>query len=115
MIGILNEHDYHFAKQERLLEMATSQSNLRVSARVTSRVYETLAQAAELSGATMNQFIVQSAYEKAQEVIEKERFIRMTTRSASVFFEALENPPEPTKKLKQAARAYQGSDNDSED
>jgi len=94
--------------------MTITKSNQRVSARVTLKVYETLAQAAESSGATLNQFIVQSAYEKAQEVIEKERFIRMTKRSASVFFEALENPPKPTKKLKQAVKLYQGSDNDFE-
>lgn len=94
--------------------MTITQSNQRVSARVTPKVYETLAQAAELSGATLNQFMVQSAYEKAQEVIEKERFIRMTTRSASVFFEALENPPKPTEKLKQALKLYQGSVDDFE-
>ena len=94
--------------------MPITQSNQRVSARVTPKVYETLAQAAELSGATLNQFIVQSAYEKAQEVIEKERFIKMTARSASAFFETLEHPPEPTKKLKKAVKLYRGSDNDSE-
>jgi len=90
--------------------MPITQSNQRVSARVSSKIYETLAQAAELSGATLNQFIVQSAYEKAQEVIEKERFIRMTAHSARVFFEALEHPPKPTEKLTQAVKRYRGSD-----
>lgn len=90
--------------------MALTQNNQRVSARVTPKVYETLAQAAELSGATLNQFIVQSAYEKAQEVIEKERFIRMTARSAEAFFEALERPPKPTEKLKKAVKKYRGSE-----
>ena len=94
--------------------MPITQSNQRVSARIPPKVYETLAQAAELSGATLNQFIVQSAYEKAREVIEKERFIRMTARSASAFFEALEHPPKPTKKLKKAVALYRGSDNDFE-
>jgi uncharacterized protein (DUF1778 family) len=88
--------------------MPATQNNQRVSARVPSNVYETLAQAAELTGATVNQFIVQSAYQKAREVIEKERFIRMTTRSASAFFEALDQPPEPTEKLKRAAKAFRG-------
>lgn len=88
--------------------MPATHNNQRVSARVPSNIYETLAQAAELTGATVNQFIVQSAYQKAQEVIEKERFIRMTTRSASAFFEALDQPPEPTEKLKKAAEAFRG-------
>jgi uncharacterized protein (DUF1778 family) len=91
--------------------MAAMQNNQRVSARVTAEVYETLSQAAELTGATLNQFIVQSAYEKAQEVIEKERFIRMTSRSASTFFEALDHPPTPTPKLRKAARLYRTADN----
>lgn len=86
--------------------MRTTQDNQRVSARVPAKVYDALAQAAELTGATLNQFLVQSAYEKAQEVIEKERFIKMTVRSASVFFDAIEQPPLPNKKLKAAAKLY---------
>lgn len=86
--------------------MPATRTNQRVSARMPSKIYETLAQAAELTGATVNQFIVQSAYQKAQEVIEKERFIRMTSRSASAFFDALDTPPEPTEKLKKAAKAF---------
>ncbi len=94
--------------------MPATQNNQRVSARVTQKVYETLSQAAELTGATLNQFIVQSAYEKAQEVIEKERFIRMTARSASAFFEALVRPPKPTVKLRKAAKLYRASDDATE-
>jgi uncharacterized protein (DUF1778 family) len=95
--------------------MTASKNNQRVSARVTPKVYEALSQAAELTGATLNQFIVQSVYEKAQEVIEKERFIRMTARSASAFFEALDHPPKPTSKLRKAAKQYRASDNVIED
>ncbi|MBW1737861.1 MAG: DUF1778 domain-containing protein [Deltaproteobacteria bacterium] len=68
-----------------------------------------MAQAADLVGATLNQFLVQSAIEKAQTVIENERLIKMTTRSANTFFDAVENPPAPSEKLKDAMRAYKGS------
>jgi len=91
--------------------MPTTQNNQRVSARVTPKIYETLSQAAKLTGATLNQFIVQSAYEKAQEVIEKEQFIRMTARSASAFFKALDHPPKPTAKFRKAAKLYRASGN----
>jgi len=91
--------------------MSATENSQRVSARVSPKVYETLIQAAELSGATMNQFIVQSAYEKAKEIIEKERFIRMTARSATAFFDAIEDPPKPTTKLKKAATMYKASEN----
>lgn len=89
--------------------MAISKQNQRVSARVSPHVYQMLAQAAELTGATLNQFLVQSAFEKAQKVIEHERFIKMTMRSAAAFFDALENPPEPNEKLSNAIRAYKRS------
>jgi len=95
--------------------MSVSKQNQRVSARVPLHVYDMLSQAAELSGATVNQFLVQSAIEKAQNVVERERFIRMTTRSASLFFDALENPPEPNEKLKYAIKAYKSSSDGAED
>jgi uncharacterized protein (DUF1778 family) len=86
--------------------MRATHDNQRVSARVSAKVYDALSQAADLTGATLNQFLVQSAYEKAQEVIEKERFIKLTVRSASVFFDALEQPPPPNKKLRSAVKSY---------
>ena len=42
----------------------------RIGARVPHEVYETLCRAAELTGATVNQFLVQSALKEAQAVIE---------------------------------------------
>ncbi len=95
--------------------MSVSKQNQRVSARVPQHVYDMLSQAVELSGATVNQFLVQSALEKAQKVMEREHFIRMTIRSASLFFDTLENPPEPNEKLKHAIKAYKGSSDDAED
>ncbi len=91
--------------------MSVKSNNQRVAARVSEKVYATLSQAAELTGATLNQFLVQSAYEKAQQIIEKERSVKMTERSATAFFEALEHPPEPTEKLKKAVRRYRKSNN----
>ena len=73
--------------------MSVVKKNERVTARVSDNVYDTLAQAAELVGATLNQFLVQSALEKAHEVIERERTMHMTIKSANVFFETVENPP----------------------
>jgi len=89
--------------------MSLSKENQRVSARVPAHVYDTLAEAAGLMGATLNQFLVQSALEKAQEVIEGERLIKMTTRSANTFFDAIENPPAPNKKLRNAIKKYNKS------
>ena len=86
--------------------MPISKQTERVSARVPAQVYQTLTQAAEIAGTTMNQFLVQSALEKARIIIEKDRVIDLTVRSANVFFEAIEKPPAPNKKLKEAMKAY---------
>ncbi|PLX86100.1 MAG: hypothetical protein C0617_02130 [Desulfuromonas sp.] len=78
----------------------------RISARVNENVYETLTRAAGIVGATVNQFLVQSALEKAQTVIEEENVIRLSGESAKRFFDAIENPPEPNQKLIAAMKAH---------
>jgi uncharacterized protein (DUF1778 family) len=54
----------------------------------------------------LNQFIIQSALEKAQSIIEQERVLNLTQKDADVFFKAIENPPQPNKELVKAAMAY---------
>ncbi len=78
----------------------------RLPARIPVQAYQTLIHAAEISGATLNQFLVQAAVEKAQMVIEKDQTINLSIKSANVFFNAIENPPKPSKKLKDAIKAY---------
>jgi uncharacterized protein (DUF1778 family) len=67
----------------------------RISSRVPKPVRKTLEEAAALSGATLNQFIVQAALKEAHAVLERERIIRLSRRDAQAFFRALENPPSP--------------------
>ena len=69
-------------------------------------VHEKLLHAANLSGATLNQFVVQSALEKASAVLEQERALNLTLRDAEILFEAIENPPSPNDQLIKAAQAY---------
>jgi len=79
----------------------------RISARVPHNVYETLCRAAELSGATVNQFLVQSALKEAHAVIEREQIIRMSSRDWDWMLNLLDNPPEPNAKLQAAMSRYQ--------
>ncbi|SBT04552.1 conserved hypothetical protein [Candidatus Accumulibacter aalborgensis] len=67
----------------------------RIGARVPQEVYETLCRAAELTGATVNQFLVQSALKEAQAVIEREERIRLSPRDWKWLLELMENPPKP--------------------
>jgi uncharacterized protein (DUF1778 family) len=71
----------------------------RVVARIPPMVKETLQKAADLSGATLNQFLVQSALTAANQILETERTIVLSERDAQTVFDLLENPPTPTQQL----------------
>lgn len=79
----------------------------RIGARVPHEVYETLCRAAELTGATVNQFLVQAALKEAQEVIEREEVIRLSPRDWNWLLDLMENPPKPNPALKAALKRYQ--------
>src|SRR5947199_187469 len=53
------------------MEHVTEEPRKRITARVSDKVRATLEQAAELLGATVNQFVVQTAYQEAQRGIER--------------------------------------------
>lgn len=64
----------------------------RITARVSDSVRNTLEQAAELLGANVNQFIVQTAYLEAQRVIERESVIRLSQKDAQKVLALLDIP-----------------------
>jgi len=79
----------------------------RIGARVPHEVYQTLCRAAELTGATVNQFLVQAALKEAQQVIERDEIIRLSPRDWNWLLDLMENPPKPTPRLKAAMKRYQ--------
>jgi uncharacterized protein (DUF1778 family) len=81
----------------------------RITARVSGRVRVTLEQAAELLGSTVNQFVVQTAYQEAQRVVERESVIRLSQEGARRVLSLLDNPPKPNKRLQDAVRAYRAT------
>jgi len=89
--------------------MATT-TNVHPTARLTARVPEgvhaLIEEAASLCGATVNQFLVQAAKERAQKVLEEERVVRLSRHDTKVFFQALENPPPVNEAMKRAARRH---------
>lgn len=76
----------------------------RVPARMPTAVYERLVEAAQAVGATLNQFLVQSALEKANAILDQERTIKLSASSADTVFTLMENPPEPNECLKNAMK-----------
>jgi uncharacterized protein (DUF1778 family) len=79
----------------------------RIGARVPPEVFATLHRAAELSGATLNQFLVQAALKEAQAVIEREQTLRLSRRDAERLLDLLEHPPPPNAALATAQARYQ--------
>ena len=97
--------------QEKMMGTAVAKQD-RIGARVPHEVYETLCRAAELTGATVNQFLVQAALKEAQSVIEREDVIRLSPRDWNWLLDLMENPPKPNAKLKAAMKRYQKAKRD---
>ena len=81
----------------------------RITARVSDTVRDTLEQAAELMGATVNQFVVQAAYVEAQRVIERESILRLSQEDARKVLSLIDQPPKPNKRLKDAVMSFKGT------
>lgn len=86
----------------------------RLTTRITDHVQEKLQTAADLVGATLNQFVVQAALEKAEKVIESEATVVLTRRELLRLLEMLENPPPRNEKFLQAQARYQRLKNDAD-
>ncbi len=83
--------------------------NERITARVSEQVKETLMIASDLMGATLNQFLIQAALEKAEDIIDKDKRIHLSYKDAEVFFNTLDYPPETNLKLKKAIERYKAT------
>jgi uncharacterized protein (DUF1778 family) len=81
-------------------------SGARLNTRLPVRAHLRIEEAAELSGATINQFVVQAALEKAERVIERERLTVLSARDARRLLELLDAPPALNAKLKRGLEQY---------
>ena len=86
---------------------SSTKNDARVTARIPQQIKETLEQAATLSGATLNQFIIGAALKEAQQVLEAERIIELSERDAEKIFSLVEKPPIANEKLKAAVAKHQ--------
>lgn len=80
---------------------------VRLTARVTVSVKETLQKAADLTGATLNQFLVDAAMKEAQKVIDPQQVIHLSSLDAEKIFSLIENPPQFNDHLKAAIARHQ--------
>ena len=93
-------------KLKMIKPAATPEKAERVHCRVTPQNKAILKKAAALSGQDLTSFITAATVERAIEVIEKHERIVLSQKDAEFFLATLENPPEPSDKLKAAAAEY---------
>lgn len=94
--------------------MTATENRDRITARVSQSIATKLQVAADLTGATLNQFLVQAAIEKADRIIENERTILFAREDAALFIKMLDEPGRPNEALTKAfARRKNKVDDDS--
>jgi uncharacterized protein (DUF1778 family) len=84
----------------------TTPKEARLVARVSQDVQEFVKNAADLSGATLSQFIVEAVTAKARSIIDSEHRIKLTLDGANAVFDALENPSPINKNLLEAVKRH---------
>lgn len=82
--------------------MTATENRDRITARVSQPIATKLQIAADLTGATLNQFLVQAAIEKADRIIENERTILISREDAALFIKMLDDPGQPNEALTKA-------------
>jgi len=79
----------------------------RITARVDSDTQELLSQAAAIMGmSSINAFVLSTAIEKAKEIMQRERALKLSQFDAKRLIDALDAPTKPNKRLQQAAKNY---------
>ncbi|ODS24862.1 hypothetical protein AB835_00940 [Candidatus Endobugula sertula] len=93
--------------------MATSseRKETRLVARTSTEIQEIIQRAADYSGATLSQFLIESAMEKARNVIERTEILHLSMAGADALFASLENPAKANAKLLKAAKHYKDTVN----
>jgi len=86
--------------------MKATENRDRITNRVSQPIAQKLQEAADLTGATLNQFMVQAALEKAERIIERETIIRFSKNDAAMLINMLDNPSKPNAALQRAFERF---------
>lgn len=82
------------------------QRGARLEARVSAAQKSLLQRAAALSGRTLSEFVVASAQDAANKVIQDHAAIELSRLEQIAFVTTLLDPPKPSARLRRAAAAY---------
>lgn len=84
--------------------MTSSQKLQRLETRISPEQKDVIVRAAEVKGQSLTDFVVQSAYQAAQEALARQRQWELSEEDARLFVDTLMNPPAPNTALREAAR-----------
>ena len=78
----------------------------RLEARISADKKNLLKNAADLSGRTLTEFVINSACEAAARIIQEYQQLHLSVKDRAVFVQALLNAPKPSDRLLKAAKKY---------
>jgi uncharacterized protein (DUF1778 family) len=78
----------------------------RLEARVSAPQKQLFERAAELTGLNLSQFMIAALDEVARRTVRDRELMQLTAKDSRAFVAALLNPPEPNKRLREAARKF---------
>ena len=91
------------------MSVTSERKETRLVARTTAEIQEIIQRAADYSGASLSQFLVESAMERARDVIERTETLHLSMTGADNLYAALENPPRANSKVLKAAQYYKNT------
>lgn len=79
----------------------------RLEARVTAEQKALIEHAAALEGRSITDFVLTSVQNAAKRAIAEHQIIELSVRDSKAFVEALSNPREPSKRMRERVAAYE--------
>ncbi|MGO1462565.1 MAG: DUF1778 domain-containing protein [Oleiphilaceae bacterium] len=86
---------------------ASKRNTARFNFRTTDRIKKTVERAAALAGQDTSSFAIDAVYQRALATIHAHEVTHLKPEDHQVFFDALENPPAPTEKLRAALTEHE--------
>jgi uncharacterized protein (DUF1778 family) len=78
----------------------------RLEARVSAPQKQLFERAAELTGLNLSQFMITALDEVARRTVRERELMQLTAKDSQAFVAALLSPPEPNKRLREAAQRF---------
>lgn len=86
--------------------MKTSAKLERVDFRLTQEVKDVFVRAANLTNKTLSAFLIDTAYERANQIISEQERLTLSNEERDKFFALLDNPSIPNERAKSAMRKF---------